>query len=117
MIHFGIINTTIIDGKIRSQHENCVNWMRPDEKAVRRFQSFKNGGINKLANASSDVTIQWGKTRFGLRFQFYKNISPKFPFIKLVYPYVINFTIFNKFLIILIFTVTFLYHIFLIYYC
>ena len=63
---------------------------------------LKNAGVNKLANARSDVTIQRGKTRFGinkehtsdLRFlKFYKIISPKFPFIKLVYPYVITLLI------------------------
>ena len=57
-IHFGIINTTIIDGKI--------HWIRQDEKADHRFQSFKKAGINKLANAPSDVSMQRGKTRFGM---------------------------------------------------
>jgi hypothetical protein len=61
-----------------------------------------NTGINKLANTRSDVSIQKGKTRFGinkehtsdLRFlKFYKIISLKFPFIKLVYPYVITLLI------------------------
>jgi hypothetical protein len=40
VIHLGIIHTTIIDGKIRPQRGNCVNWIRQDEKADRRFQSF-----------------------------------------------------------------------------
>jgi hypothetical protein len=35
-----IINITIIDGKIRSQRENYVSWIRQDEKADHRFQSF-----------------------------------------------------------------------------
>ena len=54
---------------------------------------LKNAGVNKLANARSDVTIQRGKTRFGINKEhrkFDKNISPKFPFIRFVYPYVIH---------------------------
>ena len=50
--------------------QNYNRWkntlVRQDEKADHRFQSFKNAGINKLANAPSDVSMQRGKTRFGM---------------------------------------------------
>jgi hypothetical protein len=53
--------------------ENCVNWIKQDEKASLRqtawfkwFFVLKNAGVSKLANARSDVTIQRGKTRFGI---------------------------------------------------
>ena len=57
---------------------------------------LSNAGINKLANARSDVTIQRGKTRFGINKEHPSdldsaNFTKTFPFIKLVYHYVINF--------------------------
>jgi hypothetical protein len=65
------------------------------------FFFLKNAGINKLVNARSDVTIQRGKTRFGINKEHPSNLdsgnlTKTYPqnslFIKLVY--VINFIIF-----------------------
>ena len=59
------------------------------------FTFFKNADINKLANACSDITIQRGKTRFGINKEHPSNLDSG----NLTKTYPQNSLLLNKFIL------------------